>query len=174
MFYTLMRLCDYEEAKHALHSYLHQVGLSTKEWQDARSAGDAFVTNPLNGKSQPIPHVEGHALDHLVQRTVSGKRVSIASQRVDEKESLSDMIHVFLEAVKLYCVHVGDGPAAVEMAEMARKKLVAEVVPTAEGPKLEAQVYRATGIAYSCLARQSKCGGGDDGCLREATNKVNL
>ncbi|KAI9318362.1 hypothetical protein BX666DRAFT_1855116 [Dichotomocladium elegans] len=158
LFHALMRLGDFVEAKHALHSYLHLVGLSSKEWQDAKVTGEALVDDPIDGKSRPIPHVEGNMLEHLVTKChAANRRSSFTSYGSVEKEPLFEMVHVLLAAVKLYGVYLGDGPAAVEVAEMARKKIKSQTMGlTSDGPQIEAQVFRATGVAYGLLARQTR------------------
>ncbi|KAI9025826.1 hypothetical protein CLU79DRAFT_699198, partial [Phycomyces nitens] len=148
LFDALIRLGEYEEAEHALHSYMYLVGLTSQAWEEERSKGTALATDG-QGRSVPIPNFSA---------TDDEEEQEMASHRSIEHESIDNILQVLLKAVKMYCNELNLGVRAVEMAEMGLKKsreinqsLVSEEVWTDLGGK----VYRSAGVAYSLLATQT-------------------
>ncbi|KAI9492654.1 hypothetical protein BDB00DRAFT_873233 [Zychaea mexicana] len=158
LFLTLNRLGDFEEAKHALKTYIYLIGLSSQAWEEACQTGEALIVDK-SGKCIPTPPVEDGLIDNLVRDSVShdGKS-SITANHTTENEPLDKILEVFLTAIRTQCIYLCDGAQALILAELAKKKL--EHVPESEEPggwrRLAAQVHRAVGSAYSLLARQTQ------------------
>ncbi|KAI8374556.1 uncharacterized protein BYT42DRAFT_594592 [Radiomyces spectabilis] len=161
LFHALVRLGEYEEACHALHSYMYLVGLTSQAWEESRLNSEALATD-TQGRSIPIPNIN-EDVDEITDQgtTEEGEPPhSIASMRSPEKEAPQDTIRVLLTAVKMYCKELRQGVQAVEIAEIARsimKKLPKKDAQHTEESwnTLSAQVYRAVGVAYSLLACQT-------------------
>ncbi|KAL0089482.1 hypothetical protein J3Q64DRAFT_1808703 [Phycomyces blakesleeanus] len=148
LFNTLVLLGEYEEAEHALHSYMYLVGLTSQAWEEDRSKGVALATD-AQGHSIPIPNFSA---------TDDEEDQEMASHRSIEHESIDNVLGVLLKAVKIYCNELNLGVRAVEMAEMALRKLREinqELVGDEEWTDLGGKVYRSVGVAYSLLATQT-------------------
>lgn len=158
LFLALHALGDYDEAKHALSTYLYLVGLSSQAWENAAQDGEALVVESLTRRRVPIPRVS--EIERLVNESAPGAEgdaKSIASQRSTENESVDNIVTVLMTAVTMYAESLQDGVKAVEAAELARCKLshLPPAMQAAEG--LNIRVLRHAGAAYNVLASQSKC-----------------
>ncbi|ORY98882.1 hypothetical protein BCR43DRAFT_210215 [Syncephalastrum racemosum] len=156
LFLALHALGDYDEAKHALSTYLYLVGLSSQAWEDAAQDGEALVVEPLTRKRVAIPRVS--EIERLVAESAPGSEgdtKSIASRRSTENESIDSMVTVLLTAVTMYAESLQDGVKAVEVAELARCKLshLPPEMQTADG--LNVRILRHAGAAYNVLASQT-------------------
>ncbi|KAI9243729.1 hypothetical protein BDA99DRAFT_529892 [Phascolomyces articulosus] len=162
LFLTLDRIGDFEEAKHALKTYIYLIGLNSPAWEEACQTGEALVVDK-SGKCIPVPPVEDGLMDNLVRDSIphgDGEKSSIAANHSTEHEPLEKIFEVFLTAIRTQCIYLGDGAQAIIFAEWAKKKL--EQIPDLEEDqgnvdwtRLAAQVHRAVGSAYTLLARQT-------------------
>ncbi|KAG0194864.1 hypothetical protein DFQ28_002939 [Apophysomyces sp. BC1034] len=155
LFHALLRLGEYDEAEHALHSYLYLVGLTSQDWEESRGDGEALVTD-AHGNSMALPAMA--AINSEDDDLDQEEEYSMASKRSNEKEPTEDILNVLLKAIKMYCKELSSGIRAVEMAEMARsmlKKLPKDDTREETWISLNAEVYRAVGVAYSLLACQT-------------------
>ncbi|KAI9480344.1 MAG: hypothetical protein EXX96DRAFT_562241 [Benjaminiella poitrasii] len=161
LFLALVRLGEFEEAEHALHSYLYLVGLATHGWKETRQESQALVTD-ARGVNMPVPisrpDVET-AEDS--EQILPVKRESILGDiseiKSTEKEEVEDTLHVLVTAVKMYCNELSRSVDAVEVAEIA-KELYQKQNPRMRKTVLldiGASVYRALGAAYGFLGRQT-------------------
>lgn len=138
LFHGLVNLGDYEEAEHALRTYLYLIGLESESLFDSRIpalASDAFGA-PV------VP-------DEIEQLAVAEANIKLddPQQRVELTE---DKINLLTVAVKMYCSDLARGSDAVTVAELALR------VYKIEQGSMGAQVHRILGIAYGFLASQSK------------------
>lgn len=145
---------------HALRSYLYLVGLRSQAWDDSRLNGDALALD-TKGNNVPTPPVNGSVFQRLVDESISSdsKHATLASSRGDgvESESTRDILNVLLSAVRMYCDCLQNGPAAVEMAELAKRKWDRlQDHLKVQWIRLGAHVERNLGAAYGLLAHQSK------------------
>ncbi|KAI8090162.1 uncharacterized protein B0P05DRAFT_464519 [Gilbertella persicaria] len=162
LFHALVRLGEFEEAEHALHSYLYLVGLVSHGWKETRYDGPAVVSSKT-GSSRPVPNPRPDVVDQedSHEKKPGGVRESIMSDVSDikmaEKESSKHTLQVLLAAIKMYCQDLGRSVEAVEMAEIAKEfyqkqhKQERMTVLLDIGPC----VYRAIGIAYGLLGSQT-------------------
>lgn len=165
LFRALVRLGEYDEAEHALQSYLYLVGLVSHGWKETHKDGQALATD-ASGLNMVVPTPRPDSFedsdddsdtesddDGLVNREIG----DIADIKNSEKESALDTLETLLIAVKMYCNDLCRGVDAVEMAEMARehyqKQKREERATTLSN--MGAQVYRACGIAFGYLGRQT-------------------
>ncbi|KAG2225420.1 hypothetical protein INT45_010056, partial [Circinella minor] len=158
LFLALDRLGDFEEAKHALKTYVYLIGLSSQAWEEACQTGEALIVND-SGKCIPIPPVEDGLIDNLVRDSVAHSG-SIAANHTMENEPLENILEVFLTAIRTQCNHLCDGGQALILAELAKKKIEQVSLEEEKGgetdwTQLAAQVHRAVGSTYSLLARQT-------------------
>ncbi|KAF7726682.1 hypothetical protein EC973_008556 [Apophysomyces ossiformis] len=155
LFLGLFQLGEYDEAKHALHSYLYLVGLTSQEWEEKRGDGEALATD-VDGNSLALPAAaENHIED---EGSHEKEDSSMASKRSSEKEPVEEILRVLLQAIKMYSSELPSGVRAVEIAEMARemlKGLSRSDIQEKRRAELTANVYRAVGAAYSLLASQT-------------------
>ncbi|KAG2185895.1 hypothetical protein INT43_002333 [Umbelopsis isabellina] len=171
LFITLTRLGEYDEAKHALKSYLNLIGLSTQAEDESRRNGEALVTY-ADGSAQPVPVFAGLHVGEIVEEVLGTSGVenaalqfnsdkakdekTIASKHQSEQEDDADILLVLNEAVRLFCKDLDQGVEAVEMAELAKKVLSrSHTVTTQTNAALCAKVDRMVGVAYSLLASQT-------------------
>jgi hypothetical protein len=174
LFIALVRLGEYDEAKHALQSYLRLIGLSTQAQDESRRNGEALVTY-ADGRAMPVPiiadthvgevldeilgtsGVENEALQFNSNRAKDEK--TIASKHKGEQETDLDVILCLIEAVRMFCKELDQGVEAVEVAELLSKVLKrSTTVTVASHPAVCAHVSRMLGVSYSLLASQSKFG----------------
>ncbi|KAI8340377.1 hypothetical protein EDC96DRAFT_449880 [Choanephora cucurbitarum] len=152
VFHGLISLGDYQEAEHALHTYLYLVGLESKALFDAKSDTPALASDSF-GYSTPVPHADGqNEVEHLEQALKSD-----GPEKSSEEESAIDQVGVITAGVKMYCQELSKGAEAVriaELSEMIYKRACNEKV--AEGLNvLGAEVYHTLGIALGFLASQT-------------------
>jgi hypothetical protein len=155
LFHALIRLGDYEEAEHALRTYLYLVGLESKTMLDARSTTSALASDAF-GFNTPVPsadEVEELAISEQAKKTDG-------PQRSLEIESIEHKVMVLVTAVRMYCQELSKGAEAVYMAEMAEHVYTAELTSRDQHDEsfilLGAQVYRTLGASLAFLAGQSK------------------
>ena len=158
LFLALDRLGDFEEAKHALKTYVYLIGLSSQAWEESCQTGEALIVSE-SGKCIPTPPVDDRMIDNLVHDSVAHTG-SIAANHTTEDEPLENILEVFLTAIRTLCNYLCDGAQALILAELAKKKseqvlLEEENLGDTNWTQLTAQVYRAVGSTYSLLARQS-------------------
>ncbi|GAB5590884.1 hypothetical protein Unana1_05784 [Umbelopsis nana] len=171
LFTALVRLGEYDEAKHALNSYLKLIGLSTQAQVESRRNGEALVTYS-DGRAMPVPVINDLHVGGVVEETMgtagvenealqfnsdrAKDKMTIASKHKGEQENDLDILLLLIEAVRLYCKDLDQGVAAVEVAEMLTKVLKRSATITAQSnPAVCAKVYRMVGVAYSLLASQT-------------------
>ncbi|KAI7906808.1 uncharacterized protein BX663DRAFT_548947 [Cokeromyces recurvatus] len=151
LFHSLYQLGDYEEAQHALHTYLYLVGLESKALIDMKSTTNAVASDAF-GYLTPVPitdEKEELALE-------KGAKKLDGPERSQEKESIQDQINVLLAAVKMYSQELLKGPDAVHMAELAEHVYsAANHEEDTEFIQLGAQIYLALGVAFGFLANQT-------------------
>ncbi|KAG2179608.1 hypothetical protein INT44_006456, partial [Umbelopsis vinacea] len=171
LFIALARLGEYDEAKHALQSYLRLIGLSTQAQDESRRNGEALVTY-ADGRAMPVPiiadthvgevldemmgtsGVENEALQFNSDRAKDEK--TIASKHKGEQEHDLDILLCLIEAVRMFCKELDQGVEAVEVAELLHKVLKrSTTVTVASHPAICAQVSRMVGASYSLLASQT-------------------
>lgn len=139
LFHALVNLGDYEEAEHALRTYLYLIGLESKSLFDSRIpalASDVFGAPVVPDEIEQLAVAEAN------------KKLEDPQQRV---ELTKDKINLLTAAVKMYCLDLARGTDAVTVAELAY-----HVYKVENGIALGAQVHRVLGIAFGFLASQSK------------------
>lgn len=154
LFHALVQLGDFEEAEHALRTYLYLVGLESKAILDARSTTSALASDTL-GFNTPVP-----SPDELEELTISEQaKKTDGPQRSLEKENVENKVKVLIAAVRMYIQELSKGAEAVYMAEMAERVYTTELTSKDQhdglASLLGAQVYRTLGAAVGFLAGQS-------------------
>lgn len=145
MFFTSLRLGDYEEAQHELQSYLQLVGLLSQDHTESRTEGSAPVQDSC-GLYLPLsspPTLPDTKYNNTTTPSYTSNNMESPDRQVD----------VLVRAMRLYCSNLKDGVKAVEMADMALA-LVQKHVPM--DPQHAAKVYNSSGVSYGLLASESK------------------
>ncbi|KAI9487485.1 MAG: hypothetical protein EXX96DRAFT_471390 [Benjaminiella poitrasii] len=155
LFHTLFQLGDYEEAEHALHTYLYLIGLESKALLDTRSTTEALASDAF-GYLRPVPSTD----DKEELKMAKDAHKSDGPERSQEIESVVNQIRVLLAAVKMYSQELLRGPDAVYMAELADRVYSAGLPDgkheeDQDFAQLGPQVYRALGVAFGFLASQT-------------------
>jgi hypothetical protein len=162
LFHALVRLGEFEEAEHALHSYLYLVGLVSHGWRETHRDGQALATDKT-GLNMPVPAArpdieEEDELDQTLSEASEIAVGDIADIKNTEKEEIQNTLQVLITAIRMYSNDMCRGVDAVEMAEIAKDVLQKQ--PKQERMNnlqvISAQVYRAAGVAYGLLGCQSK------------------
>ncbi|KAI8076712.1 uncharacterized protein B0P05DRAFT_545559 [Gilbertella persicaria] len=148
LFHALISLGDYEEAEHALRTYLYLIGLESKALLEERSSTAALASDSF-GYSTPVPTANREEEFKLVEHALKAD----GPERSKEVETVKDQISVIAAAVKMYCQELSKGAEAVYVAELA--ELVYKHVFDDSQKILGAQVYRILGIALGFLATQT-------------------
>ncbi|CAO3629040.1 unnamed protein product [Mucor hiemalis] len=147
LFHALISLGDFEQAEHALRTYLYLVGLESKTLIDLRSTTPALAFDSF-GFNTPIP-----ITDEVEELSIANKaKKADGPQRSEEVETTENKINVLVEAVKMYCQDLSKGADAVNLAE------IAEHIYKSTDNQLNldgAQIYRVLGVAFSFLASQT-------------------
>jgi hypothetical protein len=155
LFHALVQLGDYEEAEHALRTYLYLVGLESKAILDARSTTSALASDAF-GFNTPVPNAD--EAEELAIREQA--KMTDGPQRSLEIESIENKVVVLITAVRMYCQELEKGTEAVYMAEIAEHLYTTELTNKDQHDEsfilLGAQVYRTLGAAFGFLAGQSK------------------
>ncbi|KAI8348866.1 hypothetical protein BD560DRAFT_237956 [Blakeslea trispora] len=160
LFNALFRLGEYTEAQHALHAYLYLVGLVSHGWKESRQDGMAVAIDRTRS-SIPAPHARPDIVKDSTERRPSNVRESMMSDMTEvgdvEKEQVKDILHVLLDAIRMYCQELDQGVDAVEIAEMAKElyQKQPKYRQATDLAEVGASVYRALGSAYSLLASQT-------------------
>ncbi|KAI8352851.1 hypothetical protein EDC96DRAFT_447489 [Choanephora cucurbitarum] len=160
LFDALFRLGEYDEAQHALHSYLYLVGLVSHGWKESKHDGVAVAIDKTRS-SIPAPNSRPDVLEDNTEKRPTNIRESIMSDMTDindiEKEEVKDILNVLLDAIKMYCQELNHGVDAVEIAEMAKElyQKQPKYTKTTVLAELGACVYRALGAAYGLLGSQT-------------------
>jgi hypothetical protein len=148
LFHALVSLGDYEEAQHALRTYLYLVGLESKSLLDARTTTFALASDNF-GFNIPVP-----SADEVEELAVAEQSKKLdGPRRSEEVETAENKISVLAVAVKMYCQELSRGADAVTVAELAERVYNIE---TEKDEKLVAQIYRMLGASFGFLASQSK------------------
>jgi hypothetical protein len=160
LFHALVRLGEFEEAEHALHSYLYLVGLVSHGWKETRRDGQALATDKT-GLNMPVPVARPDIEDELDQTLPEARETivgDIADIKNSEKEEIENTLQVLITAIRMYSNDMCRGVDAVEMAEIAKELYQKQPKQERMNQLLEigAHVYRAVGIAYGLLGGQSK------------------
>jgi hypothetical protein len=146
LFHALVNLGDYEQAEHALRTYLYLVGLESKALVDSRSITPALASDSF-GFNTPVP-----SANEVENLAVAEKHSDVGPpQKTQEIESTENKIHVLVVAVKMYCEDLCKGADAVAVAEMAEQVYTQATNLSLNG----AEVYRTLGVAFGFLASQS-------------------
>jgi hypothetical protein len=150
MFFTSLRLGEYEEAQHQLQSYLQLVGLVSQDQLESRTDGNAPVQDscglylPISSSSTLLaPPTNDTKCTDSATSSCTNNNIECPDQLVD----------VLVRAMWLYCSELKDGIKAVEMAELA---LALVQKHASMDPRDVAKVYHSSGVAYSLLASESK------------------
>lgn len=148
LFLALFQLGDYEEAEHALRSYLYLAGLESKSMLDTRGMTPALAMDAY-GLSTPIPNP--NEFEEHSDETPS---------RSQEVESTEEKLSVLTVAVKMFCTELLKGSEAVYVAELAKRVYDKEILNQEHTPEnatqLRSSVCRTLGIAYGFLATQGE------------------
>lgn len=160
LFHALVRLGEFEEAEHALQSYLYLVGLVSHGWKETHRDGQALATDKT-GLNMPVPVARPDISTDELDQTLPERRESIVGDistiKSNEKEEIVDTLHVLVTAIKMYCNDLCRGVDAVEMAEITKELLQKQTKRDRTTSLLEigAEVYRAVGVAYGLLGYQT-------------------
>ncbi|KAI8089965.1 uncharacterized protein BX664DRAFT_386363 [Halteromyces radiatus] len=150
-FLTLIRIGDYEEAQLVLRSYLQLVGLLSHERLDARQDGEVIMQDH-HGR-----YIPQRPVATTTNSSTTAKRLSLRNTNdhpPTNVESVSCQLSVLIEAIKMFCKHLGKGVDAVELAELALD-LVKTSPATIKDDRLISNIYRTAGVAYGLLASQT-------------------
>lgn len=155
LFHALVQLGDYEEAEHALRTYLYLVGLESKAMVESRSITAALASDSF-GYNTPVP-----SADEIEELAIAENlKKSDGPQRSEEVETFDNKIKLLIIAVEMYCKELYKGSAAVNMAEMAEQLYSKEMASSDQHDEhfiqTGALIYRTLGVAFGFLASQSK------------------
>ncbi|KAI8329525.1 hypothetical protein BC941DRAFT_518674 [Chlamydoabsidia padenii] len=130
LFLTSLRLGEYEEAQHALQSYLQLLGLVSQQYVETQQDGNAPVQNHSD-RYLPIPCF-----------APSTNRLVDTDGPVEE-ECIGHQVDILVKAMGMFCSELGNGIKAVEMANLAldRVKKYSDL-----DPQQVAKVYRSSVI----------------------------
>ncbi|KAG1455959.1 hypothetical protein G6F56_006943 [Rhizopus delemar] len=148
LFLALCQLGEYNEAEHALRSYLHLVGLISHGWEETHTHGEALAVDQ-NGISMAVSAPRPDILDEDVR----GDHDSIGNIKDVEGEETLHMLQVLIAAIKMYCNELVKSVDAVEMAEIAKE--LYQKNRRSISPEIAASLYRAVGVAYGLLGGQT-------------------
>ncbi|CEP11254.1 hypothetical protein [Parasitella parasitica] len=154
LFHALVKLGDYEQAEHALRTYLYLVGLESKALVESRAATAALASDSF-GYNTSVP-----GTDKVDELAVAEKlKKSDGPQRSEQVETFDSKIKLLVTAVEMYCRELGKGADAVNMAEMAEqlysKEMAANNQHDAHFIETGALIYRIQGAAFGFLASQT-------------------
>ncbi|CAO3656012.1 unnamed protein product [Mucor fragilis] len=154
LFHALVQLGDYEEAEHALRTYLYLVDLESKVMVESRSTTAALASDSF-GYNTPVP-----SADEVEELAIAeNMKKSDGPQRSEEVETLDNKIKLLVTAVKMYCKELCKGSDAVNMAEMAERIYAKEMASSDQHDdhfiETGAVVYRTLGVAFGFLASQT-------------------
>ncbi|KAI8643027.1 hypothetical protein BD408DRAFT_415460 [Parasitella parasitica] len=154
LFHALVQLGDYEQAEHALRTYLYLVGLESKALVESRSTTAALASDSF-GYNTPVPDA-----DEVEELAIAEElKKSDGPQRSEEVEAFDSKIKLLVTAVEMYCKELCKGPDAVNMAEMAEqlysKEMAASDQHDAHFVETGALIYRTLGAAFGFLASQT-------------------
>jgi hypothetical protein len=155
LFLALVRLGEYDEAEHALESYLYLVGLVSHGWKEARQNGDALATDKT-GLNIPVPVLKYPVV--FEGDIEQDEPDSIADIKKSEQVNVVQVLELLIVAIKMYCKDLDKGVDAVEIAEIARALYQEQPKGSRDTSlkELGANVYRAVGAAYGLLGCQSE------------------
>ncbi|KAL9548882.1 hypothetical protein PS6_006365 [Mucor atramentarius] len=154
LFHALVQLGDYEEAEHALRTYLYLVDLESKALVESRSTTAALASDSF-GYNTPVP-----SADEVEELAIAeSMKKSDGPQRSEEVETLDNKIKLLVTAVRMYCKELCKGSDAVNMAEMAEQIYSKEMASSDQHDdhfiETGAVVYRTLGAAFGFLASQT-------------------
>ncbi|ORZ07691.1 hypothetical protein BCR42DRAFT_472194 [Absidia repens] len=152
LFLACFQLGEYEEAQHALQSYLQSVGLVSYDRLESLKDGVALAQD-IHGRYIPLLQSLPQQHQHLSNSTIRNKNSINNKQQDTDDEHVTLQLEVLLVSIKMFCKELEMGTKAVDMANMALALIqTSELV--AFNPQLESQVYRSSGAAYGLLASQ--------------------
>lgn len=149
LFLALVRLGEFDEAEHALGSYLYLVGLVSHGWRETRRDGRALATDG-QGTNVAVPDIRPDIEPNEMEPVDD-----MANIKATEKEDVKDTLKLITVAIKMYSNDLGRGVDAVEMAEIA-KQLYQQQPKQDHLVEIGAEVYRAVGLSFGLLGHQSK------------------
>lgn len=140
-----LRLGEYEEAQHALHSYLQLVGLVSLEQIDTQKDGFAYVQDT---QGRYVPQHSPLSSQQVSPHTSDG-------QQNGNGEPTKCQVKVLLESIRFFCKDLSKGTRAVEMADLALVLTGSSASSTDLDARQKSEIYRLSGVAYGLLASQS-------------------
>ncbi|KAL9556166.1 hypothetical protein MBANPS3_001996 [Mucor bainieri] len=154
LFHALVQLGEYEEAEHALRTYLYLVDLESKAMVESRSTTAALASDAF-GYNTPVPSADEVEELAIAEHT----KESDGPQRSEEVETLDHKLKLLMTAVSMYCKELCRGSDAVRMAEMAERLYAKAMADNDQHDdhfvETGAVVYRALGVAFGFLASQT-------------------